>query len=183
MPTWPPPPTNYPLTPVPYPASHRNLHVQYPPYEAAEWFTRVPLDPAAAAAPDAGRALPRLSPEAMRAAVDAVPVGNFIVVGRFHEAFAAHRLSAERWLVLDSHVRAVGEMETDALWEYVRFMRAGETYSLVVLGRGSTSEEAAGAAAAAAAAAEKGEAGAVAAAAAVATRSFAACDIASATPL
>lgn len=97
----------------------------YPPCEVDAWFSR----------PHA----PRLPVEALSAALGAVPEGTFVVVGRFHEAFAAYRMtrvgSAEgaSWLVLDSHVRVAGLMGSAALEAYIRMELGGSAYSLIVL--------------------------------------------------
>lgn len=108
----------------------------YPAYEVDEWFTRI----------DAGlqsedgvtpRALSHLSVDDLHAAIADLPVGQFIVIGRFHEAFAAYRSSEGRWLVLDSHVRAVSEMEHAGLRTYINMMLGGDAYSLIVAGRGT----------------------------------------------
>jgi hypothetical protein len=74
-----------------------------------------------------------------------LPVGHFAIVGRFHEAFAAYHMDDElgddgtctlRWLVLDSHVRQSGIMNTTKLLSYIFFMRAGDAYSFGVMGAG-----------------------------------------------
>lgn len=118
----------------------------YPPYEVTEWFVRprekaapaaAAVEPAvAAAAAPAPAPEPMLSGEELAAALEGTPIGCYVTIGRFHEAFCGYRIAGDRWLAMDSHVRRAGEMTTAAFLTYVRFEIAGPAYSCVVFQRG-----------------------------------------------
>ncbi len=53
---------------------------------------------------------------------------------RGYQAFAAHRVGDDAWLVLDSHVRSVGVMACKSLVDYVKFYHGFPAYSFILLG-------------------------------------------------